>query len=444
MSLNLSPGVVLTPSASKVATGQNYLGSDDFDFANQYLPETDKKVWKRFGSQDITGMLKMLGKEKSFASDKILWKEEGRLRQLGTGVTRSSNDFTLANHTYRVNETIVVRNDDGSVVRQGKITAVTDTTFTALCGESAGWTAVGTTALTVFVDSNEFLKDTKGFTESLDSKFSSFEQSPVIIKEMVKESGSNMAQITWLYVENTSSGAGGYVWYFKNFADTELRNQNAIESKQIRGKRWAGDLLAAGNEGTQGLFDIASEGNIFEGQLSDLTDVDELVERMDAQGGISMNYLYGTTSFNASIDDWLQAENVTGLSWGAFDNNEKMALNLEFSGLKRSGYEFSKTRWRYLTDPTGEGSMVGANKIHAMMIPSGSKSLRDGITGSTTTEPMILARYRAYGNENRKQKISVRSFEAGTTDGQDRVITDFLAERCLQVCGRNNITIFKG
>ena len=290
MSLQLSPSVILTPSASKVATGQNYLGVDDFDFSNQYLPETDKKIWNRFGSQDITGMLKMLGKEKSFASDQILWKEEARLRMLGTGVTRSSNVFTLVAHNYRINETIVVRNDSGSIVRQGKITAVTDDTFTALCGEAAGWTDLGTTALTVFVDSNEWTKDTKGFTESLDSKFESFSQQPVIIKEMVKESGSNMAQITWLQVENTATGAMGYVWYFKNFADTELRFRNAIESKLIRGKKWAGDLLAAGNEGTQGLFDISSEGNVFEGQLADLTDADELVERMDAQGGISMNY----------------------------------------------------------------------------------------------------------------------------------------------------------
>ena len=444
MSLQLSPGVILTPSASKVATGQNYLGIDDFDFSNQYLPETDKKIWNRFGSQDITGMLKMLGKEKSFASDQILWKEEARLRMLGTGVTRSANVFTLVAHNYRVNETIVVRNDSGSILRQGKITAVTDDTFTALCGESAGWTDLGTTALTVYVDSNEWAKDTKGFTQSLDSKFSSFSQQPVIIKEMVKESGSNMAQITWLYVENTSTGSGGYVWYFKNFADTEMRFQNAIESKLLRGRKWAGDLLAAGDEGTEGLIEIAAQGNIFEGQLENLTDVDELGERMEKQGGIYSNYIYGTSSFMNSVSDFLQAENVTGLSWGAFDNNEKMALNLNFSGFKRGAFEYSTTRSYYLSDTTGEGSIVGVNKNHAIMIPSGSKSLRDGITGKSTTEPMLQIRYRAQGAENRKYKAVPRSFDEGTTDGQDRIQTDFLTEKCLQVCGRNNLVLFRG
>jgi len=442
MGLLGNPGVVLTPSASKVPTGQNYLGSDDFDFANQYLPETEKKIFDRFGSQDITGMLKMLGKEKSFASDKILWKEEARLRQLATGVTRSSNVFTSVAHTFRVNETIIVRNTANDSIRQGLITAVTDDTFTALCGEAAGWD--GTSALTIFVDSNEFKKDTFGFTESLDSQFASYEQSPVIVKEMVKESGSNMAQITWIEVTNESTGQSGYVWYFKNYSDTEKRYFNAVESKLIRGKRWAGDVLAAGYEGTQGLIDIAREGNIFEGLVSDLNDVDELIERMDAQGGISENYMYGTTAFGTSIDDFLQAENVTGVSWGAFNNDQNMALNLEFKGFQRAGYSFYKSRWRYLTEPTSEGSLEGVNKIHAVMIPSGSKTLRDQVNGGTTTEPLLQVRYRAYGKENRKFKVAMRSFDEGTTGGQDRVITDFLTERCLQAAGRNNIFIFQG
>jgi len=442
MALLGNPGVVLTPSASKVPTGQNYLGSDDFDFANQYLPETEKKIFERFGSQDITGMLKMLGKEKSFASDKILWKEEARLRQLATGVTRSSNVFTSVAHTFRVNETIIVRNTANDSIRQGLITAVTDDTFTALCGEAAGWD--GTSALTIFVDSNEFKKDTFGFTESLDSQFASYEQSPVIVKEMVKESGSNMAQITWIEVTNESTGQSGYVWYFKNYSDTEKRYFNAVESKLIRGKRWAGDLLAAGYEGTEGLIDIARQGNIFEGLVSDLNDVDELIERMDAQGGISENYMYGTTAFGTSIDDFLQAENVTGVSWGAFNNDQNMALNLEFKGFQRAGYSFYKSRWRYLTEPTSEGSLDGVNKVHAIMIPSGSKTLRDQVNGGTTNEPLLQVRYRAYGKENRKFKVAMRSFDEGTTGGQDRVITDFLTERCLQAAGRNNIFIFQG
>ena len=165
---------------------------------------------------------------------------------------------------------------------------------------------------------------------------------------------------------------------------------------------------------------------------------------MDAQGGISENYMYGTTAFGTSIDDFLQAENVTGVSWGAFNNDQTMALNLEFKGFQRAGYSFYKSRWRYLTEPTSEGSLEGVNKIHAVMIPSGSKTLRDQVNGGTTNEPLLQVRYRAYGKENRKFKVAMRSFDEGTTGGQDRVITDFLTERCLQAAGRNNIFIFQG
>ena len=250
-----------------------------------------------------------------------------------------------------------------------------------------------------------------------------------------------MAQITWLEV--VDGPKTGYIWYFQNYNDTQKRFDNAIESKLIRGKRWAGDLLALGYEGTQGLIDIAREGNIFEGQIADLSDVDEVIERMNVQGGISENYLYGTLSFGLSIDDFLQAENVTGVSWGAFNNDETMALNLEFKGFQRGGYNFYKSRWGYLTDPTSEGSMVGAGKIHAIMIPSGSKTLRDQVNGGVTTEPMLQVRTRAYGMENRTMKVATRSFEKGTTGGQDIFITDFLTERALQACGRSNLMIFQ-
>ena len=62
MALANSPGVLFTPSATKVPTPTNYLGSDDFDFLNQYMPELYNKIHDRFGSQDITGMLEAMGK----------------------------------------------------------------------------------------------------------------------------------------------------------------------------------------------------------------------------------------------------------------------------------------------------------------------------------------------------------------------------------------------
>jgi len=441
MPLAAVPGVIFSPSPTKVPTPLNYLGSDDFDFLNQYMPDLDKTIFNRFGSQYITGMIEATGKEMPFASDVLKWTEEGRLEQLGTGVARAANVFTLADHTFRPNETLVVRNLDGSILRQGLITETTTDTFTALCGHASGWTAVGTADLVIFADSAEFKKKTSGMSQSLSSQVEYFNQSPVIIKEMIDESGSNLAQITWLEV--SSSQGSGFVWYFKNYNDTEKRFKNKNESKLIRGRQWAGDLAAADYQGTQGLFEIAEEGNVFEGIASDLDDFDSIVERCNAQGMIPNNYLYATSAQNLAIDDMLKDTGPNAMAWGMFNNSAQMALDLGFSGFKRGGYEFGYSRWRYLDEPISEGSMVGANKVHAVMIPSGSKQVYDVIKGVSATEPMLHVCYRANQKTNRKYMMRVQSWEAGTLD-VDGIKVEFQTERALKALGRNNLFIFKG
>lgn len=442
MALSAIPGVDFTPSATKTPTPQNYLGSADFNWLQQYLPETYNKIHERYGSQDITGMLEMQGKEIPFASDAILWKEENRLTQLGTGVTRAGDVFTLAAHTFRPGEIIKVRDDAGTNVRKGRITSVTSTTFTALCGDVLGWTAVGTTALTVFANTDEFLKGSAGMQESLNTTFKSYEQKPVIFKEMVSENRSNMALITWLDI-TMPGGEVKHIWYFENYKNTEKRFKNKIESGLIDMSKWTGDLLTAGYQGTQGLFDIYREGNVYSGLLTTMAGVDEVVDRANKQGSLAENFMYGTTQFNSKISDFLGSVNTTGMSWGMFNNDEKMALNLEFKGFHRGGYEFATSRWRYLVEPTAEGSMVGSQKVHAIMFPSGSKSVYDSNKGVSATQPLLHVRYRAYGNMNRKYEMSIFDWANGTSN-TDSLRCEFQSEKALVQLGRNSCFIFQG
>lgn len=438
------PGVSFTPSATLVPTPENYLGSADFDWLKQYAPAVYTKIHDRYGRQDITGLLELLGSEMPADSDSILWKEENRLTQLGSGVALSGNVFTLNAHTFRPSETIVVRNADGSILRQGRIESTTTNTFTAKCGHVSGWSALGSTGLTVFVTANEYKKKTAGMTESVNTTFESFENNFAIIKEMVDESGSNMAQKVWLEVTDDNGSVLGNVWFYENYKNTEKRFKNAIESKLIRDRKWVGDLATDGYQGSEGLIEATEGGNIFNGSITDLLDVDEVIERMQKQGGIAQNYFYGTTAFSSGIDDFLKAEHVTGLSWGAFNNNENMALNLEFKGFHRGGFEFYKSRSSYLNNPIGEGSVVGLSKINAFMIPSGSTRMLEVGKNKTTTQPMLHVRYRANGATNRKYQMAKRSWEQGTTAGVDEQRMEFQTERCLVLLGRNNTLQFVG
>lgn len=434
MALEAVPGVLLTPTPTKTPTPTNYISDDDYNLLTQYIPELEDQIVDRFGTQNITGMLAALGKESSFAADLIKWNEEGRLTQLAEGVTRASNVFTSNSHTFRVGETIVVRDSGGAVLRQGQITAVTTNTFTALCGDAGGWS--GTTGLTVYADSNEFQKDSTGLGVGLNSQVQQFTQKPVIVQEFIKESGSNLALRTWV---NTGEG---YVWYFKNLKDTKQRFNNAMENKLIMGKLWAGDLLAAGVEGTQGLFSAMEEGNIFSGQLTDLDDFDEVIDRMNAQGGIAENYLYITSAQSRVIDRMLKAENVTGVSWGEFSNEAEM-LKLGFEAFKYGGFQFKKSLWRFLDNPTTEGSATGATKVHGAMIPMGSKKIYDVMTGSVATQPILHVKYRANSATNRKYKMRIKDWDNGTNDSDAR-ITEFLTERALCLSSRNNTLLIKG
>ena len=77
MAVNISPGFDLQPSAQQVPVETNYI--KDFDFLNQYLPDTYEKEFERYGNRSISSFLRMVGAEMPSNSDLIKWAEQGRL-----------------------------------------------------------------------------------------------------------------------------------------------------------------------------------------------------------------------------------------------------------------------------------------------------------------------------------------------------------------------------
>ena len=81
------PGFDLQPSAqqsSPLAT--NYI--TNFDFLNQYLPDTYEKEFERYGNRTVSPhSLRMVGAEMPSNSDLIKWAEQGRLHTKYVDVT---------------------------------------------------------------------------------------------------------------------------------------------------------------------------------------------------------------------------------------------------------------------------------------------------------------------------------------------------------------------
>lgn len=439
-----SPAVRYVPSATKIPTAANYLDLSDINYGNHQLPDLDKTLHQRYGSQMIDGWFEKTGRKIPYASDVITWTEEDRLTQLASGVARTADVFTLAGHTFRVGEVIQAFLPDGTVSRQGRISATTSTTFTASCGDAAGWTALGATGISCFADISEFLKGSAGMQESLNTQYQQYTTRGTITKEMVSENRTNMTQISWLKAtDNTSGETLGYIWYSVNRDNAERRFKNKRESANFNSKEWAGDLLAAGYKGREGLFASMAQGNIFAGTISDRASAENMVARLEKQGQLRDNIIYGTTAFCFAQDAFLADTNTVGMSYGAFQNDEKMFLDLTFKGYCLGGYEFSYSALQYLKEATAQGAMAGVTKVNGFLVPSASQSVTDPMAGTTSVKPMIHVRNRAYGSMNRDYELSVFDWKNGTSN-TDTIRTEFQSEQATVLIGRANTILFRG
>ena len=78
MAVLTTPGFDLNPAPSKVALQTNYI--TNFNFLNQYLPDTYEKEFERYGNRTVSGFLRMVGAEMPSNSDLIKWAEQGRFQ----------------------------------------------------------------------------------------------------------------------------------------------------------------------------------------------------------------------------------------------------------------------------------------------------------------------------------------------------------------------------
>lgn len=448
MALNAQPSAQVRPSSTKSVLKTNYISL--FDYSSQEAPETHDEIATIYGKQSVSGMLYMLGAESGFASDKVIWTEEGRLHTVYNTVARAGNVFTQVGHVFRKNETVHV--SDGAVKRRGVIIAVDADTFELAPYKSAGFTGLGTTGITAFVDGSEHLKGTKGAEGSLETDFTILDNKPIILKDKYEVNGSDATQIGWV---KTSSG--GYLWYLESERDTRRRWEDRLETSMILGERAEAGSVAERNgfTGTEGLFEaVRKRGNTFQGLMADIDDADTIVKRFDAQGKIQDYMFYVDRDQSLGIDNMLGLLNAgyaEGISYGMFDNSKDMAVNLGFKGFTRGSYNFFKTDWKLLNDPTLLGAVAAsAGKIRGVMIPVGTKEVYEGEYngqggGEKITVPFLQSKHRVAGAENRKYKTWVTGTVGGVyTDDEDVMKVHHLSERMLCTTGANNFMLFEG
>jgi hypothetical protein len=482
-----NPGGLLNsvPNARQQATVSNYLdlASDaGKGWAQQYVPDLMEKEAEVFGPRTISGFLEQVGAEEAMTADQVVWSEQGRLHLSYTGSMTGSNVFTatkdidgnsdnIATHGVRVNDTVLISNANGifkAIVSNVADAAITVAPYDAVAIDALA-TADGTTLL---VYGSEYAKgvgynaaDSALVTSrtSNEPQFNSFTNKPIIMKDYYEISGSDASRIGWVEI-SSEGGASGYLWYLKAEADTRARFNDYVEMSMLESVKGSGTnevdtLLGVDNNdtkvGTEGLFAaIESRGNITSGisgvnAATDLAEFDSILAEFDKQGAIEEYMLFVNRASSLAIDDMLASMNsygAGGTSYGVFNNDEDMALNLGFSGFRRGSYDFYKSDFRYLNDKATRGGINAANAANAIrgvFIPAGTSSVYDQQVGASMKKPFLHVRYRASQTDDRRMKTWVTGSVGAVTSALDAMQLHMLTERCLITQGANNFMLMK-
>jgi len=469
----------LTPRPVKGLFGDNYLSLAEMDFTQQFLPEVYEKEVERFGNRTIGGFLRMVGAEMPMASDRVVWSEQGRLH-IAYGpdngiVTGAANGATIT-----IAQTLALPSLIGPgmtlVVNVGNTTVkafvvsvaatsntVQTVTLSVYNGVAAGGGAAttgvflptafrGSALINIFVYGSEYGKGSLDGGNSVDAPFTQFNNKPIILRDKYEVNGSDVAQIGWVEV-TTEMGTGGYMWYLKSEHESRLRFDDYLEMSMVEAEKAntaAGVVDAAGAilEGTEGLFAaLEDRGLVFNNSdfgVNGISDFDIILQELDKQGAIEENMMFLDRATSLGIDNMLAAQNsygAGGTSFGVFNNEEDMALNLGFSGFRRGSYDFYKTDWKYLNDSTTRGSI---GDIEGVIVPAGTSTVYDQSLGQNISRPFLHIRYRASEADDRRMKSWITGSVGGNfTSAADTMTVNMLSERTMCTQAANNFVLLK-
>jgi len=473
----ITPATQSRAAAVQAVTSANYLDIQNDGWAKQYLPDLMAKEAEVFGKRTISGFLSQVGAEESMAADQVIWSEQGRLHLSYKCEMNDASANTIdiiqnidgvaqtTDHGIRVGDQVLIAGHGQTITGRVSVAAAGNQTITVqpygyAALSNAGWgDSDDTNTILVFGSENANGESYLGGRSNKPS-FTTFTNKPIILRDQYEVSGSDVAQIGWVEVSG-EDGQNGYYWYLKAEGDTRSRFTDYCEMSMIESEKVAEVSAIAlptdggvGTAGTEGLFSaVKSRGHQSSGVMgvnaaTDLAEFDAILAEFDKNGAIEENMMFVNRATALAVDDMLASMNsygAGGTSWGVFDNDEDMALNLGFSGFRRGSYDFYKSDWKYLNDLATRGGInaaaTGGEAIRGIMIPAGVSSVYDQSLGKNLKRPFLHVRYRASKLESRKFKTWVTGSVGAKTSDLDAMTMNFLSERCLVVQGANNFML---
>jgi hypothetical protein len=477
MAITSATGIDAAPRKQTLASNYvDFTSSATEGWAQQYLPDLMEKEAEVYGKRTIAGFLAQVGAEEPSAADRVVWSEQGRLHLAYTAKYVSGNNkYEIENDIdgndvgttpgLRVGDMVIM--SLANATAKGYVSSVdpdgdNGAEFEVLAYGAANMaTALGSTATTselirVLVIGSEFEKGSGARTAANAPKFKSHSNKHIILRDYYEVSGSDASAIGWVEISG-EEGQNGYLWYLKAEGDTRARFADYLEMTMLEAETAVAGAGAIGgtdqgtSDGTQGLFQaITVRGHQTTGitgvnAATDLAEFDAILAVFDANGAIEENMMFVDRTTSLAIDDMLASMNsygAGGTSYGVFENDEDMALNLGFSGFRRGSYDFYKSDFKYLNDKGTRGGLNDTvNNIRGVVIPAGVSSVYDEQLGRNMKRPFLHVRFRASETESRKMKTWVTGSVGAATSGIDSMQVHYLSERCLITQGANNFML---
>jgi hypothetical protein len=476
-----------TPAMTKVASEYNYISSLDLA-QGLHKPEVDPAYIMRYGRQDITGFMAMLGNMNPINAIEFHHYEQDRIHGIfrlsasaasaAAGVTPLSATAASAyNYNFSGDSpyptaqsftTFMPSLYDIIEVKgwQGIVTAVTNGAITITpVSSSEARPAIATTDDIIIL--GNAMPEGSGAPESRNSQLLSYSGSLQIQRRTHRVTNTEMGVKTWIEVEG-KDGQKGYFWYLQGINDEYHRFLNEREAVLLAGRKLntpltGSTLGSAINDKssivtTEGLIpQISGNGNVASYSSSTgltLSDVEDMVKELQKYRGSRENMLAVGHNLKLGIDAIFRGNTGLGFDAGgnggvifnAFNGVQDQALKLSFDAFEYGGFKFAVKTLDIFSDPNFLGYAGGIYKDLGMVIPMDDTVTYNNMNSTTgVTVPSLRINYLQNEDGGRDYREWVTGYGMGAANtNNDFFEVNMLSHTGLEAFALNRFGLFVG
>lgn len=464
-----------TPSTVQVQGQHNWIGSNAA--YNLLKPSIDPKEAKVWGTQDLTGLMDMLGEKSYVPATSYRHMEEDRLHQVviasGTaGAAGASVTYTVDATDYmasfpaspvepyvatgtqvnllpvRVNDILLFTNGTQAVV-----TAVTPSGPTFVATPTNGGICPTTTSADNIVNLGVSVGEGKDMPTSMNPRSAVYYNMTEIMSDSYSTTGTSLGEATWQSYE--WKGQTKDVWWFKGQSATFRRFRNFREMKLLTGQKitaaTAINAYDATLTRTEGLIPFASSYNsVVQFNISSGLTLDDyqtlFIDSIDKNAGTTEYSVWTAIRNRVAIESFIRAEmKEGGVQYGAFGGEKKQYVDFGFDSFQTLGYTSHLMTYQPFNNPTMLGAPGFSYGDLSLFIPMNKEIYAIGESMQKTEVPAIRINY----TKNEGPRGEWEEFLLGGTNGvytnsNDSISINFRSHCGFEGFGANRFVTLQG